>query len=69
MVLAKIGPAAARRYFLTGERFDAQTALRIGLVDEVAADPDEAVDAGRRGDPRRRADRGPRGEAARARAR
>ena len=44
MVLAKIGPAAARRYFLTGERFDAKTALRIGLVDEVAADPDEAVD-------------------------
>ena len=43
MVLAKIGPAAARRYFLTGERFDAQTALRIGLVDEVAPDPDEAV--------------------------
>ena len=43
MVLAKIGPAAARQYFLTGERFDAQTALRIGLVDEVAADPDEAV--------------------------
>src|SRR5262249_43480479 len=27
MVLAKIGPAAARRYFLTGERFDARTAL------------------------------------------
>ena len=26
MVLAKIGPAAARRYFLTGERFDARTA-------------------------------------------
>jgi methylglutaconyl-CoA hydratase len=43
MVLAKIGPAAARRYFITGERFDAQTALRIGLVDEVAPDPDEAV--------------------------
>jgi methylglutaconyl-CoA hydratase len=43
-VLAKIGPAAVRRYFLTGERFDAQTALRIGLVDEVAADPDAAVD-------------------------
>jgi enoyl-CoA hydratase/carnithine racemase len=43
LVLAKIGPAAARRYFLTGERFDARTALRIGLVDEVAADPDEAV--------------------------
>jgi methylglutaconyl-CoA hydratase len=44
MVLAKIGPAAARRYFLTGERFDAPTALRIGLVDEVAADLDEAVE-------------------------
>jgi enoyl-CoA hydratase/carnithine racemase len=44
IVLGKIGPAAARRYFLTGERFDAQTALRIGLVDEVAADPDFAVE-------------------------
>jgi enoyl-CoA hydratase/carnithine racemase len=43
IVLGKIGPAAARRYFLTGERFDAQTALRIGLVDEVAAEPDDAV--------------------------
>ncbi len=44
MVLARIGPAAARRYFLTGERFDAQTALRIGLVNEVAADLDAAVE-------------------------
>jgi methylglutaconyl-CoA hydratase len=43
-VLAKIGPAAARRYFLTGERFDAATALRIGLVHEVAADPHAAVE-------------------------
>jgi methylglutaconyl-CoA hydratase len=43
-VLAKIGPGAARRYFLTGERFDAQTALRIGLVQEVADDLDAAVD-------------------------
>jgi methylglutaconyl-CoA hydratase len=42
--LAKIGPTAARRYFLTGERFDAETALRIGLVHEVAADLDEAVE-------------------------
>jgi methylglutaconyl-CoA hydratase len=42
-VLRKIGPAAARRYFLTGERFDAQTALRIGLVHEVAADLDDSV--------------------------
>ena len=42
--LPKIG-AAARRYFLTGERFDAATALRIGLVHDVAADLDTAVDA------------------------
>jgi methylglutaconyl-CoA hydratase len=43
--LAKIGPSAARRYFVTGEKFDAQTALRIGLVHEVAGDLDGAVDA------------------------
>jgi len=43
-VLPKIGDSAARRYFLTGERFDAQTALRIGLVHEVAADLDGAVE-------------------------
>jgi len=42
-VLAKIG-AQARRYFLTGERFDAETALRIGLVHEVAEDLDGAVE-------------------------
>ncbi len=42
--LAKIGPGAARRYFLTGERFDAETALRIGLVHEVADDLDGAVE-------------------------
>ena len=41
--LAKIGPSAARRYFVTGERFDAETALRIGLVHEVADDLDAAV--------------------------
>jgi methylglutaconyl-CoA hydratase len=41
--LAKIGPSAARRYFVTGERFDARTALRIGLVHEVTADLDGAV--------------------------
>jgi methylglutaconyl-CoA hydratase len=41
--LAKIGPGAARRYFLTGERFDAATALRIGLVHEVVDDLDAAV--------------------------
>ena len=43
-VFAKIGTAAARRYFVTGERFDAETALRIGLVHEVAADLDSAVE-------------------------
>jgi enoyl-CoA hydratase/carnithine racemase len=41
-VLPKIGQHA-RRYFLTGERFDAETALRIGLVSEVADDLDAAV--------------------------
>lgn len=46
-VLRAIGPHHARRYFLTGERFDAATALRIGLVHAVApADGlDAAVDA------------------------
>jgi methylglutaconyl-CoA hydratase len=43
-VLPKTGESAARRYFLTGERFGAETALRIGLVHEVAADLDDAVD-------------------------
>ncbi|MDX6485806.1 MAG: methylglutaconyl-CoA hydratase [Gaiellaceae bacterium] len=42
--LAKIGPGNARRYFVTGERFDPETALRIGLVTEVADDLDAAVD-------------------------
>ena len=41
--LAKIGAANARRYFVTGERFDAATALRLGLVSEVAEDLDGAV--------------------------
>jgi methylglutaconyl-CoA hydratase len=42
--LAKIGVAHARRYFVTGERFDAATALRIGLISEVADDLDGTVD-------------------------
>ena len=42
-VLPRIG-AAARSLFVTGERFGAERALRIGLVDEVAEDPDAAVD-------------------------
>ena len=43
--LRKIGESAARRYFVTGERFDAATALRIGLVHEVEADLDAALAA------------------------
>jgi enoyl-CoA hydratase/carnithine racemase len=42
-VLPRIG-AAARRYFLTGERFGANVALRIGLVSEVTEDLDGAVE-------------------------
>ncbi|MEQ9330412.1 enoyl-CoA hydratase/isomerase family protein [Thalassobaculum sp.] len=42
-VLRAIGPHEARRYFLTGERFDAATARRIGLVNEVVSD--EGLDA------------------------
>jgi methylglutaconyl-CoA hydratase len=42
-VLPRIG-AAARRYFVTGERFGADIALRIGLVSEVSAELDDAVD-------------------------
>ena len=39
-VVAAIGERAARRYFLTGERFDAAEAWRLGLVHELA--PDES---------------------------
>lgn len=44
--LARIGLGPARRYFVTGERFDAATALRIGLVHEVvpAGELDAAVE-------------------------
>src|SRR6266576_5411566 len=42
--LAKIGPSAARRYFVTGERFDADTALRIGLIHEIADDLEGAIE-------------------------
>ena len=43
-VFARIGAGAARSLFVTGERFDAERALRIGLVDEVAEDLDAAVE-------------------------
>src|SRR3954467_3400304 len=42
-VIAKIGTTHARALFLTGERFDAERALRIGLVHRVADDVDAAV--------------------------
>lgn len=43
-VLRRIGSGPARRYFVTGERFDAPEARRIGLVHEVAADAAAAVE-------------------------
>lgn len=44
-VIAAIGERAARRYFLTAERFDAREAFRIGLVHEVVESSalDEAI--------------------------
>lgn len=42
-VLPKIGAAHARRYFLTGERFGTEAALRMGLIHEVA--PVDQLDA------------------------
>jgi methylglutaconyl-CoA hydratase len=42
--LRKIGESAARRFFVTGERFDAATALRIGLVHEVSDDVGGALE-------------------------
>lgn len=40
--LPKMDPRAASRYYLTGERFDAATAARIGLITEAVDD----IDAG-----------------------
>ena len=44
-VIEAIGARKARRYFLTGERFDAAEAFRIGLVHDIVpiADLDERV--------------------------
>ncbi len=46
-VVRKIGRSWARRYFLTGERFDAATARLMGLVHDVVDDDalDDAVGA------------------------
>jgi methylglutaconyl-CoA hydratase len=45
-VVAALGTRQARRYFTTGERFDAETARRLGLVHKVADGPalDQAVE-------------------------
>jgi methylglutaconyl-CoA hydratase len=43
-VIEAIGARAAKRYFLTAERFDAQEALRLGLLHQACAD-DAAMDA------------------------
>src|SRR5258706_431596 len=43
-VVAAIGERAARRYFLTGERFSAADAWRLGLVHEIAGTEAEMDD-------------------------
>lgn len=45
--IRRLGPCAARRLFLTGERIDAREALRLGLVDQLSSLErlDDAVDA------------------------
>ena len=63
-VLAKIG-SAARRYFVTGERFGPDVALRIGLVSEVSEDAGERAEQIVERHPRGRPDRSARGEEAR----
>lgn len=42
-VIRAIGPAAARRYMLTAEKFDASEAFRVGLVQDLA--PPDVLDA------------------------
>jgi enoyl-CoA hydratase len=42
-VLPRIGTGAARRYFLTGERFDAAEAARTGLVTAAGDDVDAVL--------------------------
>ena len=40
-VVRAIGERASRRYFTTAERFDAATALQLGLINEIAATGDD----------------------------
>ncbi|MFE4692537.1 enoyl-CoA hydratase family protein [Streptomyces sp. NPDC056749] len=42
-LLPRIDPRAAARYYLTGERFDAEEAARTGLVSIAAEDVDKAL--------------------------
>ena len=49
-VIAAIGPRAARRYFLTAERFDARRALGLGLVSAVVPAADLAAAASKLAD-------------------
>ena len=65
-VLPRIG-SAARRFFLAGERFGAEVALRIGLVQEVSEDAGEAAESIVEASPRGARGRAG-GEAARPRA-
>ena len=47
-VIAKIGESAARRWFLTGERFDAVAAHGMGLVHELVGAAEDLETAARR---------------------
>jgi methylglutaconyl-CoA hydratase len=49
-VIAAIGSRAARRYFLTAERFDARQALGLGLVSAVMPAADLAAEANKLAD-------------------
>ncbi len=40
-VIAALGERMARRYFLSGERFDAAEAYRMGFIHELASDEEE----------------------------
>lgn len=43
-VIERIGTANARRYFVTAERFSAETAVAMGLAHETSVDLDAAVE-------------------------
>lgn len=45
LLVALVGPSQAKRILFTGQLLDADEALRIGLVDEIADTPDALVEA------------------------